>query len=274
MAFSGLANALTVHWNPVGSYTVDFTCTSGCAGTYEHSMDITHFNSSNGNLSGTGHYNADPSITWDLTGSLTDSNVTLHILYTGSNAGYTVDATGTVANDGTMSGTASSNASQAFTWKTTAGAALASSIRGLGAKDNLKPEDCSLTKKSKEVVDVNFKLVNDYDSGVGGNAWANDTINRRLNVWNVGGSTYCAIVKDQGTIVTFAGESPNGTGTVGAGVKGDMHGGYRTTVFTGNLSGNANYHTHGNLGTFNLQCTDAYNCPGAHPSYSSYFSST
>jgi hypothetical protein len=89
----------------------------------------------------------------------------------------------------------------------------------------------------------------DYDSGVAGNAWANDTINRHRQVFDQGGGNYCAVVNDTGQIVTFAGESPRGTGTIAAGSK-------------------------GNLGNVDLMCVDAYTCPGAHPSYLSDFSST
>ena len=126
----------------------------------------------------------------------------------------------------------------------------------------------------KMIVNVTYGLYNDYDSGVGGNAWANDTINRHLQVYDQGSGTYCAVVNDTGSILTFAGESPGGTGTVSAGIKGTINGGYTTTVFTGTLASNPPYKTNGNLGNFDLQCTDAYTCPGAHPGYYSYFSST
>ena len=52
-----------------------------------------------------------------------------------------------------------------------------------------------------------------------------------------------------------------------------MSGGYVTTFFTGTFAPGT-MPTEGDLGTFDLQCTDANNCPGAHPSYQSYFSST
>ncbi len=145
--------------------------------------------------------------------------------------------------------------------------------------DNLQASQCDLTRQSKEVVDVSYRLVNDYDSAVHGNAWANDTINRDLNIWQVSTGNYCAIVKDNGNFVTFAGDSANGTDTVDDGVLGQIDGGYRTTNFTGAFIGSVNYHTHGYLGTFDLGCTgtapgyDA-TCTGARPSYLSYFSST
>jgi hypothetical protein len=77
-----------------------------------------------GAFSGSGFYNPDPSYTWAVTGHLNGSVIDFHILYTGSNAGYTVDTdTGLIAADGTLSGTAHSNGGQTFDWASTAGAA-------------------------------------------------------------------------------------------------------------------------------------------------------
>ncbi len=126
----------------------------------------------------------------------------------------------------------------------------------------------------KMIVNVTYGLSNDYDSGVAGNAWANDTIDRHLQVFDLGGGSYCAVVNDTGQFVTFAGPSPSGTSTVSAGITGVINGGYTTTVFTGTLDPAPAYATRGDLGSFDLECTDAYTCPGAHPGYYSYFSST
>jgi hypothetical protein len=126
----------------------------------------------------------------------------------------------------------------------------------------------------KLIVNVTYQLINDYDSAVGGNAWANDTVTRHLQVFDLGGGSYCATVNDTGSFLTFAGASPGGTGVVAAGIKGVINGGYVTTTFTGTLNTTQPYAMKGNLGTFDLQCTDAYNCPGAHPGYYSYFSAT
>ena len=122
------------------------------------------------------------------------------------------------------------------------------------------------------LVTVPYGLVTDYDSGFAGNAWANATIDRHLQVWSTGPGTYCATVEDHGSFVTFAGPSPSGTSTVSAGVRGVIGGGYVTTTFTGTFA--PSLPTRGNLGTFDLQCTSVSNCPGAHPSFTSYFSST
>jgi len=140
----------------------------------------------------------------------------------------------------------------------------------LGGHGNSGPPQCGAFG-DKLVVNVTYSLTNDFDSGVHGNAWANDTIGRHVQVWQSGSTTFCAVINDNGSFVTFAGDSPGGTGTVSAGIKGQINGGYVTTMFTGTLDPSPTYKTHGNLGTFDLQCTDAYTCPGAHPSFLSYF---
>ena len=94
------------------------------------------------------------------------------------------------------------------------------------------------------VVNVNFTYTSP-DSGLGGNTWANDTINRQLQIWKVADG-YCASVKDQGSFVTVAGISPGNTGVVSAGITGKMKGGYTTTLLAGTL--NPNLPTRGNLG--------------------------
>jgi hypothetical protein len=150
----------------------------------------------------------------------------------------------------------------------------ATALGGVHSPPSSNPVQCT---HGALVVNVNYTLINDFDSGVAGNAWANDTINRHLQIRQDGNSsstTFCAMIDDTGSFVTFAGISPAGTATVSAGIAGRIMGGYTTTLFTGALSSSPAYKTHGNLGTFDLQCTDANTCPGAHPSYLSYFTST
>ena len=144
--------------------------------------------------------------------------------------------------------------------------------------DQLDSSRCGLTKQSKNVVNVSFRLINDYDSGVHGNAWANDTVHRELRIWRISptGNTYCATQTDTAKFVTFAGDSPGGTGHVSAGIPGSFVGGELTGQFTGSLVASPAYPTRGDVGptlstnTFDLRCTDANTCPGAHPSISSY----
>jgi hypothetical protein len=123
------------------------------------------------------------------------------------------------------------------------------------------------------IVNVNYTLTNDFDSGVAGNSWANDTINRHLQIRqdSTDKTMFCAMIDDTGSFVTFAGVSPGGTGTVSAGINGRINGGYTTTNFAGTLNPSPAYKTHGNLGSFDLQCNTDPTCPGAHPSFLSYF---
>lgn len=124
----------------------------------------------------------------------------------------------------------------------------------------------------KVVVNVNYTLTNDTDSAVGGGTWANDTINRHLQISQVSDGMYCATVSDNGSFVTYAGMSPAGKpDALADGIKGVMSGGYRTDVFAGSLvSDPSPYKTKGQLGTFDLNCDRFQNCDGVHPSINSF----
>jgi hypothetical protein len=269
---AGGAQAAASPWNPVGSYQIAFTCTSGCDGTYSHTMNISSYNPDTGAFSGSGHYNGDAAKSWNVTGTVTGSSVTFHIVYDNVFAGYVLDGTGTIASNGTMSGSAGpSSFGESFTWATTSGAATAGDY-GMAQLDS---SHCSLTKQSKNVANVSFRMINDYDSGVAGNAWANDTVHRELRIWQVSPGMFCATITDWAKFVTFAGPSPNGTGTVTAGIPGSIRGGEVTGVFPGTLNPAPAYPTRGNIGfdnTFDLHCTAAYTCPGAKPTIDSYVS--
>src|SRR4029077_6191801 len=104
-----------------------------------------------------------------------------------------------------------------FNWATTSGAASMGAQYGSSQLDSLH---CGLLKTSKNVVNVSFRMINDYDSGVLGNAWANDTVHREIRIWQVSPGIFCGTVTDTAKFVTFAGASPNGTGTVSAGIPG------------------------------------------------------
>ena len=129
------ARAATPDWNITGTWNLDFNFGGG---HYLHTMTVTTFNSTTGAFSGTGVY-SDPSYTWTVTGIVSGYDVTYHIVYTGTNAGYTVDVTGTIASGGTsMSGTWG-NASQSGTW-TGVGAATAVLIGPPTDKDQCKKD--------------------------------------------------------------------------------------------------------------------------------------
>lgn len=122
--------------------------------------------------------------------------------------------------------------------------------------------------KGKMVVNVTFKITNDADSGVAGNAWANDNYNKHIKVWSNNDGGYCAEVKYEGQFVTYKGFSPQNTGKVGSGIKGTFNGGY-----TANIEGRFDplLKTNGNLGPFNWACDESFNCSGYFDWVSAYF---
>ena len=90
-------------WNISGTHSLVF------AGTYAHTMTVTTvtpLSTSATWFSGTGTYNADPSYTWTVTGTVRWNTLSFSILYTGTNAGYRVRGRGLIAPDGSASGTA------------------------------------------------------------------------------------------------------------------------------------------------------------------------
>jgi len=90
------------------------------------------------------------------------------------------------------------------------------------------------------IINIEENIVNDVDSGQAGNNWAFDTIDRHIQVWNVGLNNYCGIIKDNAFFKGVAGEtSPGQTVLNATSMTGDEHGkfegGYRTTIFSGTL---------------------------------------
>ncbi|MEK7535417.1 MAG: hypothetical protein AAB590_00155 [Patescibacteria group bacterium] len=124
-------------WDLTGTYTVEFTCVTNCVGIYPHSMTIDSMDVVTGTFSGDGYYIPNPTYTWDLSGTSTDSDLIAHILYTGTGAGYYVDLVGTIAGDGTLSGVATSSANQTFTWETTSGMATSSQFTVVNGGGNI-----------------------------------------------------------------------------------------------------------------------------------------
>lgn len=121
------------------------------------------------------------------------------------------------------------------------------------------------------VINVEQKVKNDADSGVAGNYWALDRYERQIKVYKTTtANQYCALVGYEGKFVTFAGLSPQNTGTVGAGIKGEMKGGYRG-IITGSLKASPSWATKGSVGTFDYACDILGNCPGRVSWLAQYF---
>lgn len=159
-------------WDVTGSYDITFTCVTGCAGDYTHRANVTAENFSTGDFSGTGYYIADPSYTWNITGNTMGNDITFGLLYTGTLAGYTLDATGTINENGRMTGTATDVYARTFTWQTANGAAR--EIVGAG----VIPAECTGTYTNvihgtNSAETLNGTGANDLIFGYGGN----DTLN-------------------------------------------------------------------------------------------------
>ena len=128
-------------------------------------------------------------------------------------------------------------------------------------------------KVGKPVVEVNVKVTNDADSGIAGNYWALDALERHITLWQTGTpGTYCATIKDEGSFKTFAGQaSPGNTGVLTGKEKGEINGGYVATI-TGTLLPTPLWKTHGDIGKIDYQCDVNGNCPGYVSWVSRYFS--
>jgi hypothetical protein len=111
---------------------------------------------------------------------------------------------------------------------------------------------------------------NSADYGADGHVWALDTAREWLQIWPAGTNTYCLKRHDIGTFTTFAGLSPERTGTVRSGVTGRwngeivalIHGTFAPTIPTS-----------GFVGDFDAQCQQDGTCLGALFNASFYFSS-
>jgi len=89
--------------------------------TINHSMSITTQNP-DGTFSGTGAYaTPPPPYTWDVTGTVTDSTVSMTIDYDQQVGGedYSVSLTGTMSDCDTMNGTATDSKANSYTWTAT-----------------------------------------------------------------------------------------------------------------------------------------------------------
>lgn len=111
---------------------------------------------------------------------------------------------------------------------------------------------------------------NSADYGADGHVWALDAARESIQIWQVGTNTYCLKRQDIGTFTTFAGVSPEGTGTVSSGVTGRwygevvalIHGTFAPTIAT-----------RGFVGDFDLKCQQDGTCLGPAFNVRPYFSS-
>ena len=111
---------------------------------------------------------------------------------------------------------------------------------------------------------------NSADFGADGHVWALDAARESIQIWQIGTNTYCFKRQDVGTFTTFAGVSPEGTGTVRGGVTGRWYG-ELVIVIEGTFA--PNVATNGFVGDFDLQCQQDGTCPGPAFNARNYFSS-
>lgn len=96
------AFAAAPNWNITGTWTFNDIYQSVY---YVHTMTINSFNPVTGAFSGTGFYNADPSLTWTITGTEDGNTINFNLLTGGSVPGVTLLGTGNVDSGTQMSGT-------------------------------------------------------------------------------------------------------------------------------------------------------------------------
>jgi hypothetical protein len=147
--------------------------------------------------------------------------------------------------------------------------ATMSLVNASAAVKPVKPDSCPTDKLP--VVDSYFTAENSADTGPDGHVWALDAGTRFIRIWRLGGDAYCLQIRDVGTFTTFAGLSPEGTGTVPAGVTGTFdstsylraYGKFAPTV-----------PTTGSLGNIDAQCQQDGSCANPIPHIrASYFPS-
>jgi len=196
-----------------------------------HTMMINSFNPITGAFSGIGYYTGDPALTWTITGTEVWNTVNYVLLTGGDTPGVTLTGTGTLTSSTSMSGTGSQSNVGSVVWSAT---------------------------KGTQVVNVNFAVLNDEDSGNNG-YWALDAYLEQLQVWqdpNVP-TNYYATISTLGLFTTYKGDCSPGAGVVepktGFGiVQGNLFGEFS---FTGTISSSPP--ASGFLGIFNYGGTQA-----------------
>jgi hypothetical protein len=107
------------------------------------------------------------------------------------------------------------------------------------------------------VVDVTLQILNVDDIAVDGHVWALVDVEQRIQIWQTGSNRYCVRLDDAGTFTSFAGTSPNGTGTISEGVTG-------TTEATSYLRATGTFAptvpTTGHIGTIDADCQPDGTC--------------
>jgi len=201
---------------------------------YIHTMVINSFNPLTGAFSGIGYYTGDSALTWTITGTEAGTTITYVLVTGGDTPGVTLTGTGTLTSSTSMSGT--------------------------GCQSNISPPCPNVTwsaTKGTQVLNINFLVTNDEDSGFVG-YWALDSYIKTVQVWqdpNVP-SNHFVTSTYLGLFQTFAGALSPQNGVVepkgGAGILTGAYFGQFT--FTGTIS---SLKTSGYIGLYNYGGTKA-----------------
>jgi Ca2+-binding RTX toxin-like protein len=110
-------------WDVTGSYTIGFDCTPSCGGPYVHDANLTQTGTS---VTGDGGYPAGGpyQFHWNITsGTVSGDTITLSMTYDTGAPSTVMTMNGTIASNGTMSGTWSDdlNGGRTGTWSTVTG---------------------------------------------------------------------------------------------------------------------------------------------------------
>lgn len=119
------------------------------------------------------------------------------------------------------------------------------------------------------VVNVSATFRNTADFGADGHVWALDAGRELMQIWQIGTNTYCVKRQDIGTFTTFAGVSPEGTGTVSGSLTGRWYGEI-VAVIHGSFA--PKVATKGFVGDFDGQCQQDGTCLGLRFNPRLYFS--
>jgi hypothetical protein len=137
-------------------------------------------------------------------------------------------------------------------------AAVVATVALVDAAAAPQPDGCPTNKPL--IVNTYNTIKNASDYGADGHVWALDEMTNTIQIWHLGGDAYCVKVHSFGTSTTFAGLSPEGTGTVRAGVIASADGGWYERI---NGTFAPTVPTTGFIGTIDAQCSQDGTC--AHP---------
>ncbi len=121
------------------------------------------------------------------------------------------------------------------------------------------------------IINVSGKVLHDVDSGLAGNNWAFDDLNRTIQVWAQPDGKYCAVVRNSGQFDAQAGQtSPGNNGPLAGDEDGTFEGGY-VLIIDGTLRSAPVWKTKGNIGVVDYACDINGNCPGYVSWLNTYF---